>query len=293
MKRYSSNFSLNELLAVTAAKEIKDYEVLISGIGIPTMASTLAKVTHAKNIVVNTEWGVVDPMPRRLMFGVSCSAVNERVIAFQPQHFIMNDMQRGCYDLGIIGGAQVDKFGNVNSTWISQPGRRDQIKIMLAGSGGANDIATSANRVMIMMRSTKKNFVEHVDYITSPGYLGGPGERELYGMPGGGPFIVISAEGTFRFDPDTKEMYLDTYHPGVTVEDIKSMVPWDLKVSPDVRETEKPTDEAIAILRTIDPSGVYLGEGKRILGEGHQGNFEEFLRIMNESFDPMDKLINN
>jgi glutaconate coA-transferase len=184
----------------------------------------------------------------------------------------------------------VDRYGNVNSTMILDR-ETGGLKTMLPGSGGANDIATSAKRTIIIMRSTRRCFVEKVDYITSPGYLDGPGCREKYGMPGGGPEIVISAEGTFRFDPETKEMYLATYHPGVSVEEIREMVPWDLKVSSDVRETEPPTEEEIEILRLLDPSGMYVGSGKKILKEGEQGNFGVFLQNMLDSFEPMGRFV--
>lgn len=293
MSEYAGDFTLNELLAVTAAKEIKDHEVLIAGIGIPTLACALAKNTHAGHIVVTAEWGSINPNPRRLMFGVTCSAVNERATAFESAQFILNDMQRGRFDLGVIGGAQIDKYGNVNSTWISEKDDKNKIKIMLAGSGGANDIAVSAGRTMLLMRSTKKSFVEHVDYITSPGYVDGPGARERYGMPGGGPSIVISAEGTFRFDDETKEMYLATYHPGMSVETIKAMVPWNIKVSPNVTETEKPTPAQLKILRTLDPLDIYLGDGKKTLGIGDKGNFDLFLKLMNDSFDSMSEFVKN
>ena len=269
---------------------IHDYETLIAGVGIPTLAASLAGITHAKNIVVTTEWGTVNPNPRRLMFSVTDTTVNERAVALPGSQVIMNDMQNGRLDLGVIGGAQVDRYGNVNSTMILDR-ETGGLKTMLPGSGGANDIATSAKRTIIIMRSTRRCFVEKVDYITSPGYLDGPGCREKYGMPGGGPEIVISAEGTFRFDPETKEMYLATYHPGVSVEEIREMVPWDLKVSSDVRETEPPTEEEIEILRLLDPSGMYVGSGKKILKEGEQGNFGVFLQNMLDSFEPMGRFV--
>lgn len=288
INNYADDYNLNELLAVAAARQIRDQEVILAGVGIPLVAALTAKYTHARNISILTEWGSVNPSPRRLMYCVSCTTVNERATHVTSQRNNLNDMQRGYVDLGIIGGAQVDKYGNVNSTLI---GNVKNPKIALAGSGGANDIASSAKRTLIMLRDTKKAFVEKVDYNTSPGYIDGPGSREKYGLTGKGPAAVITAEGVFGFDEKTKEMYLESYHPGLNVKEIKDMIPWDLKVSPNVKETEPPTKEEVKIMRILDPFGVYLGNGRETLGKGEKGDFETFIRVMDESFSIMDKLI--
>lgn len=291
MKNYAKDYTLNELMAVTCTKEINDFDVLIAGIGIPTLAASVASMSHAPHIVVTTEWGTVAPNPRRLMYSVTDSTVNERAVAVPGSQIIMNDMQAGLLDLGVLGGAQVDKYGNVNSSRINDPAVPGKMKTLLPGSGGANDIATSAEHTIIIMRSTKRCFVEKVDYVTSPGFIDGPGARERCNMPGKGPKMVLSAEGTFRFDPGTKEMYLDTYHPGLSVEEVKAMIPWNIPVSPDVRETEPPTVEQITLLRMLDPTGMYLGNGRQILGDGEQGNFDVFLGNMMESFDSFEQFI--
>lgn len=288
--QYAKEYTLGDLLVVTTSREIHDYDVLMAGVGIPTLAASLASMSHAPHIVVTTEWGTVNPNARRLLYSVTDTTVNERAVAFPSSFVLMNDMQRGRLDLGVIGGAQVDKYGNVNSTWIADK-ETGKLKVMLPGSGGANDIATSAGRTVIMMRSTAKSFVQKVDYITSPGFIDGPGARERYGMPGGGPEIVISAEGTFRFDKDTKEMYLDTYHPGLSVDKIKEMVPWDLKVSPDVRETAPPTVDEIEILQVLDPTGFYVGTGKQGLKDNPAFAFDQFLKGMEESYGIMGRFI--
>lgn len=290
MKNYAKDYTLNELMVVTCAKEINDFDVLIAGIGIPTLAASVASMSHAPHIVVMTEWGTVAPNPRRLMYSVTDSTVNERAVAVPGSQIIMNDMQAGRLDLGVIGGAQVDKFGNVNSSRINDP-ETGEMKIQLPGSGGANDIATSARQTIIIMRSTKRCFVERVDYITSPGYLDGPGARERYGMPGNGPKVVLSAEGTFRFDETTKEMYLDTYHPGLSVNEVKALIPWDIPISPNVHETEPPTVEEIELLHILDPAGMYVSDGKKLLGEGEQGNFDIFLSNMLDSFNTFERFV--
>lgn len=287
-KHHAEEYNLNELLAVSAARYIQDQEVIFVGVGIPLIAALTAKYTHARNITILTEWGAVNPSPRRLMYCVSCTTVNERATAVTSQRSNMNDAQRGFVDLGVIGGAQIDKYGNLNSTLI---GDAKNPKIALAGSGGANDISSLVRRTLIMLRDTKKAFVEKIDYNTTPGYIDGPGSREKYGLPGKGPIAVITAEGVFGFDEKTKEMYLKSYHPGLNVKEIKDMIPWNLKVSPNVIETEPPTKEEVKIMRILDPFGVYLGNGRETLGKGEKGDFETFIRVMDESFSVMDELI--
>jgi glutaconate CoA-transferase subunit B len=170
----------------------------------------------------------------------------------------MAALQRGEVDVAFIGGAQIDKFGNINSTGAGDWSKKESFTYF-AGSGGANDMATSGKRVLAIMPQDKKKFVEKCEYITTPGFLGGAGEREALGMIGGGPNCVVSTMGVYRFDEDTKEMYLAEYFPGQSVEKIKAACAWDLKVSPNVVETIVPTEEELKILRALDPTGFYLG----------------------------------
>ncbi len=170
---------------------------------------------------------------------------------------VMHMLTYGCFDLGFLSGAQVDKFGNVNSTII---GDYYHPKVRFPGSGGANAISTFSKRHVLIMVHRKHQFVDKVDYLTSPGYFTGPGQREAAGCrPGSGPCAVITTLGTLKFDDETKEMYLDTVHPNVTVEQVKENTTWDLKVSPNVGVTEPPTVEEIRIMREeLDPYAIYL-----------------------------------
>ena len=159
--------------------------------------------------------------------------------------------------VAFIGGSQIDKFGNINSTGVgswSNPGTFTYF----AGSGGANDMATSGKRVLAIMPQDPKKFVEKLDYLTSPGYLTGPGARERLGMIGGGPSVVVSTMAVYRFDDLTKEMVLAEYFPGYSIEKVRANCSFDLKVAPEVKETEPPTEGEIALLRNIDPTGFYL-----------------------------------
>ena len=228
---YAEDYTLQELLVAAAAREIKDREVVFVGVGIPCLGALVAKLTHAPDTILAVESGCLGPTPYRLMLGIGDNACGENAICVTSLWRAFSDQQRGYFDLGMLGGAQVDKYGNLNSTAIFGQGNYAQPKTRLPGSGGANDIAISAKRTLIMMNQQRRRFLEKVDFITSPGYLDGPGSREKYGYPGGGPAVIISNMAIFRFDLDTKEAYLDSVHPGVAADDIRKEVSWDLKVA--------------------------------------------------------------
>ena len=164
-------------------------------------------------------------------------------------------LQRGFIDVGFLGGAQVDKYGNINSTVI---GDYEKPKIRLPGSGGGCEIAALSKRVVIITPHEKRRMVDKVDFITSPGFLAGSDARERL-VSGGGPSAVITTMGVLRFDQLSREMYLDSYYPGLSVDQVKENTGWDLKVSPNVKETEPPTTEEVRILREeLDPEGIFL-----------------------------------
>jgi glutaconate CoA-transferase subunit B len=189
---------------------------------------------------------------------------------------VFSDQQRGLITLGIIGGAEIDKFGNLNTTVIlGADGTYSRPKVRLPGSGGANDIASSVGRTVIMMRLQKGKFVERIQYITSPGYLFGPGQREKAGLRGGGPSLVITEKCIFGFDDNTKEMYLKTLYPGIKLETIKELVGWDLKVSPELSEVEPPTEEQIRVMRAFDPMGFILGSKTVATAESFDDFYEK------------------
>lgn len=281
---YAEDYSMPELMAVSVAREIRNGELAFIGVGMPLMAASLAKYTHAPNFNMMMEYGAVGPSPRRLPMCVNCAVNCEHAYYVGSQREVMSAQQAGFVDLGIISGAQVDKFGNVNSSII---GDYAHPQVRLAGSGGANDLASSAGRIIIMMRQDGRNFVNHVDYITSPGHLDGPGAREKAGLPGGGPVAVVTTMGIYRFDQATREMYLEKIHPGITIEDVRACIQWDIQISPHLTETEPPTEEQVAILRTLDPSGLYLGNGRDALA----GNFEAFMAMFENSREPITRLM--
>lgn len=284
MADYAKNYSLPELMAASVARELRDGELAFIGVGMPLMAATVAKFTHAPNFNMMVEYGAVGPSPRRLPMCVNCAVNNERAYYSGTQREVMGAQQAGFVDAACISGAQIDKYGNLNSTCI---GDYAKPKVRLAGSGGANDLASSARRTIIMMRQDGRNFVNKLDYLTSPGHLDGPGSRDKAGLPGGGPHTVVTTMGIYRFDDESREMYLEKIHPGVSLEKIKAAVQWELQVSPDLAETEPPTEEQVMIMRTLDPLAVYLGTGRQTLA----GNFEAFMKMFEDSYWPMIDLM--
>ncbi len=251
-----NDFTLQELMAVSAAREIKDGEKVIIGTGLPLLGAFLAQKTHAPNMVAIYESGAIDCKPLITPFSVADSVLAPGSAMQGGLIEGLGIVHAGELDVGFLGGAQIDRYGNLNTHVI---GDYRQPKVRFAGSGGSNDIGAGCKRTIIMMLHQKQRFPEKVDFVTTPGYFNGPGQREKMGFPGGGPSVVVSTMGILRFHPETKEMYLESYHPGVTVEQIKANTGWDLKVPKDVKETERPTPELIKILREeLDPTGVFL-----------------------------------
>jgi glutaconate CoA-transferase subunit B len=158
-------------------------------------------------------------------------------------------------DVGFVGGAEVDRFGNLNTTWAEDGGRR----IRLPGSGGAADIASLARRTVVVVHHERRRFPERVRYLTSPGFGTGRGWRETVGLTRGGPGRVITSLGTFGFDPESGEMVLESLHPGVTLEELRAETGWPVRVAPDLRETPGPTREELDAIRRFDPDGLWTG----------------------------------
>jgi len=258
MKNDYSSFTLQEVMIVAAAREIKDGEKVIVGTGLPLLASFLAKKTHAPNMIALYESGSIDCQPIKTPFSVADSVLVPGAAMQGGLIEGLGIVHAGEVDVGFLGGAQVDKYGNLNAHVI---GDYRSPRVRFAGSGGSNDIGSGCKRTIIIMLHQKQRFTEKVDFITTPGYLNGGNEREKYGFPGGGPSVVISTMGVLRFDPKTKEMYLSSYHPGITIEEIKENTGWDLKIAKDVKETEHPDPDLIRILREeLDPTGVFLSK---------------------------------
>jgi glutaconate CoA-transferase, subunit B len=252
------NYRLAELMVVRCAKEIQDGEVVFAGVGLPLVAVSFAMATHAPNMILLTEGGSIRATaPPGLAITVDDPALFTNADATFGMLATMAALQRGEVDVAFISGSQIDKFGNINSTGVGSWSNPETFTYF-AGSGGANDMATSGKRVLVIMPQDPKKFVDKVDYLTAPGHLDGAEARERMGMIGGGPSVVVSTMAVYRFDEATKEMVLAEYFPGQSVEKVRAMCSFDLKVAEDVKETELPGEEEITLLRNIDPTGFYL-----------------------------------
>jgi glutaconate CoA-transferase subunit B len=245
-------------MVAAAAREISDGDVVFVGMRLPLLGFQLAKSTHAPNAVGVYELGIVRdsaaPEPI-LTMGDLPNLYRAQWLADTAD--VMGLLQQGIVDVSFIGGAQVDRFGNLNTTYIGGP---DNIEMRLPGSGGACDLASLAKRHIIIMAHEKRRFVPKVDYITSPGYGDGAGWRERVGLPRGGPSTVITTLGLMQFDPDSKEMILVSIHPGVTVDMVLDSTGWPLRTSPNVTRTPAPTAAELAMLRRFDPEGYWTGD---------------------------------
>lgn len=251
-------YSSNEMMTITAAREIHDGDIVFCGTGISMVTAMAAKHINAPHSIIFFETGTIDPKleeipmavadPRVMYGAVSNSGLLE---AFAT----MQNRKTGKRVIGILGSAQVDKFGNLNSTCI---GDYHQPQIRFPGSGGACDVASFVPRYLIFMQHEKRKFPVKLDYLTSPGYLDGPGAREREGLFPGGPTAVITNLGVMYFDNDTKEMYLAYYYPGVTPQDILDNMEFSVDVSR-ASEAAPPTGIELTILREkVDPHKLVL-----------------------------------
>jgi len=244
-------------MVVTGAREIKDGELVFVGMRLPLLAFQLAKAIHAPNAQGVFENGILRDRPAgKALFTIGDAPCIEGAVWTTTMMDIMALLQRGRVDVGFIGGAEVDRFGNLNTSYI---GGRERVQVRLPGSGGGSDIASMARRLVIVMTHERRRFVERVTYLTSPGYGDGRGWRERMGIRGGGPSAVITTLGVLRFDAKTGEMFLQSVHPGVTPQEVKEATGWPLRVSEDLQETLPPNPEELEIIRRYDPSGFWTG----------------------------------
>lgn len=255
-----TQYTNKEMQAVTIARQIKDGQVVIVGTGLPLIGASLAKRVFAPNCNLIVESGLMDcspiEVPRsvgdcRLMAHCGTQWPNVRFIGFETNEWL-HDSDRL---IAFIGGAQIDPYGNVNSTCI---GDYFNPKTRFTGSGGANGIATYSNTI-IMMQHQKRRFIEKIDYLTSPGWMDGPGGREKKGLPGNrGPVMVVTDRGIMKFDEETKRMYLAGYYPTSSPEDIIENTGFEIDVSRAVA-IEPPSSEVIRIMREeIDPGHAFI-----------------------------------
>ncbi len=257
MDTESRRYTLPELMVTAAAREIADGEVIFVGMRLPLLGFLLAKSTHAPNAVGIYELGLVrDTVAPEPILTMGDLPNFHRAQWLSDMADMMGLLQKGEVDVSFIGGAQVDRFGNLNTTYITS-GQTERTR--MPGSGGACDLAGLAGRHIIIMNHEKRRFVPRVDYITSPGYGDGPGWRERMGLPRGGPAAVITTLGVLRFDSDTREMGLTAVHPGVRVETVLENTGWPLRVAATPSVTPEPTETELAMLRRFDPRGFWTG----------------------------------
>ena len=248
----------SETMACVTARLVKNTDVIFVGTGLPMVATYLAKQLYVPLAVMVFESGIVDANPTELATGVG----DLRLVRDAALHLGMRGalglLQAGRITLGMLGAAEIDRFGNMNSTVI---GDYLHPAVRLPGSGGANDIASMAARVIIIARHSKRRFPESLSYLTSPGFLTGRKARQASPLPGRGPISLITDLGTFGFDEASGELVVETLHAGVEHDEVIDATGFPLAVPSDVPETRPPTVEELAALRTrIDPDGVYIGE---------------------------------
>ncbi|MCC6746944.1 MAG: CoA-transferase subunit beta [Deltaproteobacteria bacterium] len=228
-----------------AARQLEDGQVVFVGIGLPNLACNLARRLHAPDLVLLYESGAVGATPERLPVSIGDPSLVTNSLSVCSMFEVFNYyLQGGRIDVGFLQGAQIDRFGNLNTTVVGDYARP---KVRLPGSGGACEISILAGKVLIVATQTKRTFPERVDFITSPGFLDGPGRRQELGLPGGGPAMVITDLGCYTFEND--EMMLASLHPGCTVEQVRQNLGWEVKVAPTLARTEPPTAEELHLIR--------------------------------------------
>ncbi len=245
-----------ELMTINAARLLRDGDVVFVGVGLPNLACNLARRTHAPHLVMIYEAGVIGAQPARLPLSIGDPTLVSGALSVCSMYEIFSlYLQRGNIDVGFMGGAQIDRFGNINATVIGEYG---QPKVRLPGSGGSMEIAAWANRCYIMTPHQKRRFPEQVDFRTSAGFLNGRKERDAAKLRGQGPQAVVTNLGLLEPD-DNGELILTALHPNIEIEQVRDNTGWDLKIASQLRTTQSPTWEELNILREdLDPGGIYL-----------------------------------
>jgi glutaconate CoA-transferase, subunit B len=250
-------FTPSELMAVAGARELEDGQTVAVGLGLPMVATFLAKRTHAPNMTILFELGVINPEPIHTGVGLADPRVWYRATALSSFVDILGTiLHHGRVDVGFLGGLEVDPYGNLNTTRVEDA--KGKLRHMI-GSGGANDIASSAKKTIYIMRQEERKFRPSISFITSPGYLNGGDSREKAGLRGG-PSRVITDKAIFGFHPETKKMMLISIHPGNKLEDVLSTMSFRPVIPEDIPITEPPASEQLHLIRNaIDPEHMYMG----------------------------------
>ena len=250
------DYSPAELMIINASEALRGSRVVFVGVGLPNIACNLARESHSPNLELVYESGVFGAHPARLPLSIGDpTLISDATSVMSMADLFTLYLQGGLVDTALLGGAQIDRFGNLNTTVI---GDYANPKVRLPGSGGACEIAINAQQVLIIMRLKRRAFVTKLDFITSPGFLTGSGERRSLGLPGSGPRLVITDRALFKFTGDTQEMILVEIATGETVESIQKDVGWQLTISPELKEMDPPTIEDLHLIRSkLDPHGMY------------------------------------
>ncbi|MBI3361329.1 MAG: 3-oxoacid CoA-transferase [Chloroflexi bacterium] len=258
MAEQATTFTPTELMACVAARLLADKRSVLVGTGLPVIAAVLAQRTHAPHLLIIFEAGGIGPLVPVIPISVGQSPTFYHASAASSMHDVLSACQAGYVDYGFLGAAMIDTYGNINTTVIGDWARPT---VRLPGSGGANDVGSLCPRTIIILRQDKRRFVEKVDFITTPGYLDGPGARERAGLPEDtGPYRVITQLGVYGFAEPTKRLKLVALHPGVTVDDVQANSSFEVLVAEDVATTEPPTAMERRLLREIDPAGIVIGK---------------------------------
>jgi glutaconate CoA-transferase subunit B len=247
----STDYTADEMMSVAAARALGDGMSCFVGIGLPSKAANLARRTHAPDLTLIYESGCLGAKPSRLPLSIGDGELADTADAVVSVPEVFNYwLQPGRIDVGFLGAAQLDKFGNINTTVIGSD--YHDPKVRLPGAGGAPEIAASCREVFVVLRQSPRAFVEKVDFVTSFGHGTGKGDRERLGLPGRGPTLVVTDLGLMRPDPETAELTLTELHPGVELERAVAATGWTLKVADDLKTTPAPTKEELTVLRDLE-----------------------------------------
>jgi glutaconate CoA-transferase subunit B len=248
-------YTANEILTVLSARQLRDGQVIFAGVGIPLLAATLAQRTRCPGLTILFEGGVIGAFvePGKLPPSTNDQRCTKRANMVLGSAEVLLLLQRGYVDVGFMGGAQIDQYGNLNSSFIGDPAHP---KTRLPGTGGGNDISSLANMI-VAMKHEKRRFVEHVDFITSPGFISGGDSRAKSGLPTGGMFRVVTELAVFSFEDAERRMKVAALNPGVTREEVQDKTGFELMFDDDLAVTEPPTEHELSTLRLLDPERLF------------------------------------
>ncbi|MBN1337847.1 MAG: hypothetical protein JXA03_00910 [Bacteroidales bacterium] len=252
----SKEYTPSELLICLASRVMEDGTTAFIGTGIPMLAASLAQAMHAPNLVPVFEFGGTGAILEKLPLAVGDMRTYNKALAASGICDVMETAQRGFVEFGFLGGAQIDCYGNLNSTVI---GNHKTPKVRLPGSGGANDVGSCCWRTIAIMRHDKRRFLEKIDFLTTPGYLNGPGAREEAGLPANtGPYRVVTNLCVMDYEEKSKRMRLISLNPGISRQEVIENTGFELLIADHISQNEPPTEEELKILREhVDPDGLY------------------------------------